>query len=156
MIQVLLHRFYTCVFLRALISFTRACCIRRYAFHISKKSTRYCIIAFPCSYLCLGNSISRYSGWEHKVTAKILLSPLWLYSPIQASAASIKLSVSLQILDLGQSVGLLGRVISSSQGSACTQTQKNEHTTQTLTSISWVGYEPTVPASPRKRWQFMP
>jgi hypothetical protein len=37
------------------------------------------------------------------------------YSPIQALAASMKLSVSLQLLDLGQSVGLFGRVISSSQ-----------------------------------------
>jgi hypothetical protein len=34
---------------------------------------------------------------------------LWLYSPIQALAASMKLSVSLQLLHLG-------RVISSSQG----------------------------------------
>jgi hypothetical protein len=40
---------------------------------------------------------------------------LWLYSPIQAFAASMKLSASLQLLDLGQSVRLLGRVISSSQ-----------------------------------------
>jgi hypothetical protein len=32
-------------------------------------------------------------------------------APIQALAASMKLSVSLQLLDLGQSVGLLGRVI---------------------------------------------
>jgi hypothetical protein len=41
---------------------------------------------------------------------------LWLYSPIQALAASMNLSVSLQLLDPGQSVGLLGRVVSSSQG----------------------------------------
>jgi hypothetical protein len=41
---------------------------------------------------------------------------LWLYSPIQTLAASMQLSVSLQLLDLGQLVGLLGRVISSSQG----------------------------------------
>jgi hypothetical protein len=41
---------------------------------------------------------------------------LWLYSPIQAFAAYMKLSVSLQLLDLGQSEGLLGWVISSSQG----------------------------------------
>jgi hypothetical protein len=34
-----------------------------------------------------------------------------------ALAASMKLSVSFQLLDLGQSAGLLGRVISSSQGS---------------------------------------
>jgi hypothetical protein len=46
---------------------------------------------------------------------------LWLYSPIQASAASTKLSVSLQLLDIKQSVGLLGSVISLSQG-LCTQT----------------------------------
>jgi hypothetical protein len=57
---------------------------------------------------------------------------LWLYSPIQALAVSMKLSVSLLLLDLGQSVGLLGRVISSSQGLYLTQTQKNAHTTQTL------------------------
>jgi hypothetical protein len=41
---------------------------------------------------------------------------LWLYSPIQALPASMKLSVPLQLLDLGKSVGLLGREISSSQG----------------------------------------
>jgi hypothetical protein len=41
---------------------------------------------------------------------------LWLYGPIQALAASMKLTVSLQLLDLEQSVGLFGRVISSSQG----------------------------------------
>jgi hypothetical protein len=58
---------------------------------------------------------------------------LWLYSPIQALAASMKLSVSFQLLDLGQSVGLLGRVISSSRDlSTCTLTQQNAHTTQTI------------------------
>jgi hypothetical protein len=36
---------------------------------------------------------------------------LWLYSPIQALAASMKLSLSLQLLDLRQSVGRFGRVI---------------------------------------------
>jgi hypothetical protein len=41
---------------------------------------------------------------------------LWLYSPISALAASMKLSDSLQLLDLGQSVRFLGRVISSPQG----------------------------------------
>jgi hypothetical protein len=41
---------------------------------------------------------------------------LWLYRPLQTSAASMKFSVSLQLLNLEQSVGLLGRVISSSQG----------------------------------------
>jgi hypothetical protein len=39
-----------------------------------------------------------------------------LHSPNQALAASMKLSTSLQLLELGQSAGLLGRVITSSQG----------------------------------------
>jgi hypothetical protein len=56
---------------------------------------------------------------------------LWLYSPIQALAASMKLSVSLQLLYLGQSVGLLGRAMSCRKASTCTQTQKNAHTTHT-------------------------
>jgi hypothetical protein len=42
----------------------------------------------------------------------ILLFPFWL--PLE-HLASMKLSVSLQFFNLGQSVGLLGRVISSSQ-----------------------------------------
>jgi hypothetical protein len=40
----------------------------------------------------------------------------WLYSQIHVLAASMNLSVLLQLLDLEQSVGLLGRVINSSQG----------------------------------------
>jgi hypothetical protein len=58
---------------------------------------------------------------------------LWLYSPIQALAASMKLSVSLQLLDLGQSVGLLGWVISLSQGLYLyTNTEKRTHNTNTI------------------------
>jgi hypothetical protein len=50
--------------------------------------------------------------------------PLWPYSPIQALAASMKLSVSLQFLDLVQSVGFLGLVMSSLQGLyLCTNTK---------------------------------
>jgi hypothetical protein len=57
---------------------------------------------------------------------------LCLYSPCQALAASMKLSVSLQLLVLGQSVGLLGRVISSSQGLYLyTNTEKRTHNTNT-------------------------
>jgi hypothetical protein len=56
---------------------------------------------------------------------------LWLYSPIRALAASMKLSVSLQLLDLGQSVGHLGRVISSSQGLYLYTNTEKTHTTQT-------------------------
>jgi hypothetical protein len=44
----------------------------------------------------------------------------------------MKLSVSLQLLDLGQSVRLLGRVISSSQGLYLyTNTEKRAHNTNT-------------------------
>jgi hypothetical protein len=57
---------------------------------------------------------------------------LCLYSPIQALTAAMKLSASLQLLDLGQSVGLLGRAISSSQGLYLyTNTEKRPHNSNT-------------------------
>jgi hypothetical protein len=43
-------------------------------------------------------------------------SPYSSTDKFYALAASMKLSVSFRLLDLGQSAGLLGRVISSSQG----------------------------------------
>jgi hypothetical protein len=53
---------------------------------------------------------------------------LWLYSPIQALPASMKHSISLHLLDLGQSIGLLGRMIRSSQGLYLyTNTDKRTH-----------------------------
>jgi hypothetical protein len=73
---------------------------------------------------------------------------LRLYSPIQALAASIKLSVSLQLLDLGQSVGLLGLVISSSQVLYLyTYTEKHTHNIHALSGIRIHG--PGVRASER-------
>jgi hypothetical protein len=57
-----------------------------------------------------------YGDLPHLASKKDFFIFLWLYSPIQALAASMKLNVSLQLLNLGQSVELLGRVISSSQG----------------------------------------
>jgi hypothetical protein len=57
---------------------------------------------------------------------------LWPYIQIQAMTASMKLSVSLQLLDLGQLVGLLGWMISSSQGLYLyTNTEKRTHDTNT-------------------------
>jgi hypothetical protein len=54
--------------------------------------------------------------------------------------ASVKWSfISLQFLNFRQSVGLLGRVISSSQG-CCLHT----NTKQMQSSMSWVGFEPTI------------
>jgi hypothetical protein len=44
----------------------------------------------------------------------------------------MKLPVSLQLLELGQSVELLGRMISSSQGLYLYTNTENTHTTQTL------------------------
>jgi hypothetical protein len=77
---------------------------------------------------------------------------LWLYSAIQALSAFMKLSLSFQLLDLGQSVGLLGRVISLSQGLYLyTNIEKRTHTTQTLNIHAWVGFEPKVPASARAK-----
>jgi hypothetical protein len=51
-----------------------------------------------------------------RVVPMSIFFSLWLYSRIHALAASVKLAVSLQLLrvDLVQSVGLVGRVISSS------------------------------------------
>jgi hypothetical protein len=61
---------------------------------------------------------------------------LWLYSPVQALAASMKLSVSLQLLGLAQSVGLLGRVISSSQGHHLYTNTENTNTQQTTQTLN--------------------
>jgi hypothetical protein len=61
--------------------------------------------------------------------------------------ASVKRFVSLQFLNLRQSVGLLGRGISPSQGRYLTQIQ-NKHR---QTSIPWVGFEPTIPVFERAK-----
>jgi hypothetical protein len=88
---------------------------------------------------------------------KNLSSAHWLSSPVRVFAACMKLSVSVQLLELGQSVGLLGLVISSSQGlSTCTQTQKNAQTTQTLNIHAQNGISNPRSRSPRERKQFMP
>jgi hypothetical protein len=52
----------------------------------------------------------------YSITSQHFFSPLWLYSQILGLASSMKLSVSFQFLDLGQSAGLFGQVISLSQG----------------------------------------
>jgi hypothetical protein len=81
---------------------------------------------------------------------------LWLYSPIQALAASMKLSISLLVLDLGQSVGLLGRVISSSQGLYLdTNTEKRTHNTNTKHPCQ-KGDSNLRSRRPRNRRQLMP
>jgi hypothetical protein len=80
---------------------------------------------------------------------------LWPNSPIQALIASMKLSVSLQLLELGQWVGLLGRVISSSQGLYLyTNTEKRTHNTNTKHPCSEWNSNPRSLCS-RERRQFM-
>jgi hypothetical protein len=61
--------------------------------------------------------------------------------------ASVKRFVSLQFLSLRQSVGLLGQVISPSQGRYVTQTQNKRK----QTSMPREGFEPTIPASERTK-----
>jgi hypothetical protein len=61
--------------------------------------------------------------------------------------ASVKRFVSLQFLNLRHSVGLLGRVISPSQGRYLAQTQ-NKHK---QTSMPRVEFEPTIPAFERAK-----
>jgi hypothetical protein len=58
------------------------------------------------------------------------------------------------LLDLRHSVGILGRVISSLQG-LYLHTNKRKHTythtNKRSTSMPWVGFEPTIPASDRAK-----
>jgi hypothetical protein len=56
------------------------------------------------------------------------------------------------LLDLRYSVGLLERVISSSQSLYLyTNTEKRTHAHKHQTSMPWVGFEPTIPASKRAK-----
>jgi hypothetical protein len=80
---------------------------------------------------------------------------LWLYSPIHALAASMKLSVSLQLLDLEQLAGLLGRVISSSQGFYLYTNTERTHNTNTKHPCPEWDSNPR-PRSLREQRQLMP
>jgi hypothetical protein len=81
---------------------------------------------------------------------------LCIYSPIQTLAASMKLYVSLQLPDLGKSVGILGRVISSSQGFYLyTNTEKRTHDINIKHPCPEWDWNPWF-RRPRDRRQFMP
>jgi hypothetical protein len=79
----------------------------------------------------------------------LLFFPLALQPQFGPWPTSMKLSVSFRFfLDFRQSVGLFGRVISSSQGLYLyTNTGKCTHMHKHLTSMPWVGFEPTIPGS---------
>jgi hypothetical protein len=63
---------------------------------------------------------------------------------------SMKFSVLFGLLDLRHSVGILGWVISSSQGLHL-YTNTGKRTYKRQTSKPWVGFEPTIPASERAK-----
>jgi hypothetical protein len=95
------------------------------------------------------------TGFNQFLVILTTFFPLWVYSPIQALAASMKLTVSLQLLDLGQSVGLVGRVIGSSQSLYLhTNTEKRTHNTNTKHPCPHWDTNPRF-RRPRERRQFM-
>jgi hypothetical protein len=72
----------------------------------------------------------------------LLLLPLW------------SIGLILSFLIILQTVGLLGRVISSSQGCYLNTRQhkhRKTHTHTHQTSMSWVGFEPKIPTSERAK-----
>jgi hypothetical protein len=64
--------------------------------------------------------------------------------------ASVKRFISLQFLNLRQSVGLLGRGISPTQGCFLHRTTQTQNKRR-QTSMPWVGFEPTIPAFERAK-----
>jgi hypothetical protein len=81
---------------------------------------------------------------------------LWLCSAIQALVTAMKLSVLLQLLDLGQTVGPLGRAISWSRGLYLySNTEKHTHNTNTKHPCS--AWDSSLRSRLPREWgQFMP
>jgi hypothetical protein len=92
----------------------------------NRKSYGYTVYSYGLHKIIKQQIIQRL---QSKVLRSVISAPCYIsnFSPcgstaqFWALAASMKLSVSFQLLDLGQSAGLLGRVISSSQ-SLCVST----------------------------------
>jgi hypothetical protein len=86
----------------------------------------------------------------------LFLSPPLALQPNSDLSRLHETSVSLQLLDLGQSVGLIGRMISSSQGLYLyTNTDKRTHNINTKYSCPEWNSNPRS-RSPSERRQFMP
>jgi hypothetical protein len=81
------------------------------------------------------------------LTYSLLLFLLFLLLPHLENMASVKRFVSLQFLNVRQSVRLPGRGISPSQGRCLTQT-RNKHRQTFMPSV---GFEPTIPVFERKK-----
>jgi hypothetical protein len=77
---------------------------------------------------------------------------LWRYSPnLGHGLPPWNSPFHFGLLDIRHSVGHLGQVISSSQGLYLyTNIEKCTHT-QHQTSMPWIGFEPTIPASERAK-----
>jgi hypothetical protein len=75
---------------------------------------------------------------------------VWLYLPIYGSTALVDLGRFLSLLIYTQSVGLLGRGISPSQGRYL-HTEQHKQNKSTQTSILRVGFEPTIPVFERAK-----
>jgi hypothetical protein len=80
------------------------------------------------------------------------LSSIYVYSCCSnvKHGASVKRFVSLQFLNIRQSVGLLGLLISPSQGRYLHRTTQTQNKRR-QTSIPWVGFEPTIPGFERAK-----
>jgi hypothetical protein len=101
-------------------------------FNIGSKSTSKNMV--PVEVMC--NKFSR-EQYNHYIYSCLLLLLLF---PLGAQGIHEKL-VSLQFLNLRQSVWLLGLGITPVRGHYLTQTQNKGK----QTSMSWVGFEPTIP-----------
>jgi hypothetical protein len=94
-------------------------------------------------------------SWELHVPPISLFSIyLSIYLSIYGSTAFVKLGRFFSSLSYTQSVGTLGRGISSSLGRYL-QTEKNNQNKNTQTSMPRMGFEPTIPVFERRR-RFMP
>jgi hypothetical protein len=106
-----------------------------------KRKWPWCIPRIICT-RC-PDRFSNLALLQYTSRALTFFFPLWRYSPnLGLDLPPWNSPFHFGLLDLRHSVGLLGRVISSSQG-----TEKRTH----QISMTWVGFKPTIPASERAK-----
>jgi hypothetical protein len=90
---------------------------------------------------------------NHAIKKIIYFFFLWRYSPnLGLGLPPWNYPLHFGLLNLRHPIGLLGRVISSSQGLYLyTNKEKRTYTHKHQTSMSWVGFEPTIPAFERSK-----
>jgi hypothetical protein len=130
------------VYLNILIHYHASLCLRRMGEAVAFVSE----LPYP------GRDLNRFT-LQNTTSRRSCRGRKWLVRLVNSCCshlehrASVKRFVSLQFLNLRHSLGLLGRVISPSQGRYLTQTQ-NEHK---QTSMPRVGFETTTPAFERAK-----